>query len=177
MSLAIRIQTAPITVGNAVREAIWRHDGGIPFENLSTMDTIISNSVASGRITAATLGFFSAVAVMLSAIGLYGMLTYFVSQRYHEIGVRIALGAKASNVVELVLIRGLKLVACGLAVGVLGSLGGAGLLQGLLFETPPTDLLVTGVALTVFLIIALAACLFPAFRAIRVDPIVTLKDQ
>jgi putative ABC transport system permease protein len=177
MRLAIRTRSEPTDITGAVQEAVWRQDRDVPVEGLATMDAIISDSVAPYRATAGTLGLFSTVALLLAAIGLYGVLAYYVSQRYHEIGVRIALGARASHVMGLVISKGLALVGIGLTLGAIGSWFGTRLIQDMLYDTPAIDPAVFLTAVLVFSGIGLLACLIPAWRAICVDPMVTLRQD
>jgi putative ABC transport system permease protein len=177
MRIALRTATDPVSIAGAVRSAVWKQDRDIPVEDLSSMEAIISDSVAPYRITAVILSLFSLVALLLAAIGLYGVLAYFVSQRYHEIGVRMALGARASNILRLVLSRGFHLVAVGLAIGIAGSLAGSRLIRQMLFETEAIDPSVFILATLVFCGIAMLACLIPAWRAVRVDPVVSLRHE
>jgi putative ABC transport system permease protein len=177
MRIAIRTATDPVSIAGAVRSAVWKQDRNIPVEDLSSMEAIISRSVAPYWITAVTLGLFSVVALLLAAIGLYGMLAYFVNQRLHEIGVRMALGASASNIMRLVLSRGFLLAAIGLAIGIAGSLAGARLIRQMLFETEAVDPFIFILATLIFCGIATLACLIPAWRAVRVDPVVSLRHE
>ncbi len=175
MRIALRTVIAPESIAGPVRSAVWKLDRDIPVEDLSSMEAIIGHSVAPQRITAVTLGLFSVVALLLAATGLYGVLSYFVSQRHHEIGVRMALGARAINIMRLVLSKGFLLVAIGLVLGIAGSLAGARLLRQMLFETETMDPSVFVLATVVFCGIAMLACLVPAWRAVRVDPVVSLR--
>jgi putative ABC transport system permease protein len=177
MRIALRTAIAPESIAGPVRSAVWKLDRDIPVEDLSSMEAIIGHSVAPQRITAVTLGLFSVVALLLAATGLYGVLAYFVSQRHHEIGVRMALGARATNIMRLVLSKGFLLVAIGLTIGIAGSLAGARLIQQMLFETEAVDPFVFVLATAVFCGIAMLACLVPAWRAVRVDPVVSLRHH
>ncbi len=177
MRMAIRTEAAPESVVNSLRQLVWRRDPNLPVEELVSMDALISDQVGPFRITATVVSLFSAVALLLAAIGLYGVLAFYVSQRRHEIGVRLALGAEPGRVVRLVIGRGLWLVAAGLVVGVGGALAGGRLLDQLLYGVEATDLTTYLTAGAVLASVAFAACLLPAWRASRVDPSVALRVE
>jgi ABC-type antimicrobial peptide transport system permease subunit len=141
------------------------------------MRDVFGESVARPRFIAQLLGAFAALALLLAAIGTYGILSYNVSERHHEIGIRMALGATRSSVLGLVLKQGAKLTGIGLVVGIVGALLLSRVLGTLLFNVRPTDP-ATMAAVTVFIAaIALIACYVPARRATRVDPIVVLREE
>jgi putative ABC transport system permease protein len=140
-----------------------------------TVRDALSASVASTRSVTTVLGLFAAVALGLAALGLYGVLAFFVSRRIHEIGIRVALGAPGARVLRLVLARGLTLVGIGLVLGTLGAFGATRLVEGMLFQTSAQDP-VTFVGVTgCFVLVALVACLVPAWKALRVDPLEVLR--
>jgi len=120
---------------------------------------------------------FSGVALLLAAIGLYGVLAYFVSKRGHEIGIRVAMGASSGRVARLILSRGMVLVVVGVLAGLAGALGTGRLMEDLLFETPATDPLTFGGVGLFFAAVALVACAVPAWRALRVDPMVAFRAE
>ncbi len=140
-----------------------------------TMDDVLANSISPHRLTALLLGAFAGLAVLLAAIGLYGLLSYGVAQRQHEIGVRMALGATGSGVVRLVVQRSLWLVGVGTILGLAGSLAVTRVLGSLLFEVKPTDPMALAGAAALLLVVALVASYLPARRATRVDPLVALR--
>jgi putative ABC transport system permease protein len=142
-----------------------------------TMDQVLAQSIAPHQFTTFLLGGFAALAVLLAAVGLYGLLSYGVTQRGHEIGVRMALGATGAGVVRLVLRRSLVLVAAGTAIGLAGSLAVTRVLGSLLFEVRPTDPAAFAAAASVLVTVALLASYLPARRATRVDPIVVLRTE
>ena len=177
MRIAVRTSGEPTTLVGSVREILRSKDRNIPLAEPASMTSIIDDAVADFRVITFSLGLLSSIALLLAAVGLYGVLAYYVSQRYHEIGVRMALGASASKLLTLVLGRGFALVGLGLVLGIGGSLAATRLLQQLLFETEPTDL-TTYVGVALFLgVVTLLACLLPAWRASRVDPVDALRAE
>ena len=149
-------------------QIIWR---------TQTLEELLGTSVAPRRFNMLLLGIFAGVALVLAAVGLYGVMSYSVSWRTHEIGVRMALGAKQADVLRLVVRQGMTMTLIGLALGLIGAFLMSRLLIGLLYGVSPTDpLTFTGVSI-VLLAVALLACLLPARRATRVDPIVALRTE
>jgi putative ABC transport system permease protein len=141
------------------------------------MEEVVSASVADPRFHTMLLGIFGGLALVLAAVGLYGVMAYSVAQRTHEIGVRMALGARVSDVVMMVLKQGIMLTSIGIALGLGASFVLTRLMTGLLYGVGSTDL-VTFAGVVVFLVvIALLACYIPARRAARVDPVFALRDQ
>jgi putative ABC transport system permease protein len=141
------------------------------------MDEVVSRSTASRRFTLTLLGGFAALALLLAAVGIYAVLAYSVARRTHEIGVRLALGARRNDVLRLVLGHGLRLTLVGLAMGTAGAFGLTRLFRSLLYEVGPTDPLTFGVVLLLLGGVALAASYIPARRAMRVDPMVALRYE
>ncbi len=179
MRVAVRTATDPAPIAAAVRQAIQTLDPDIPADGIESMTSIIANSgtVVQSRMAARSLGLFALVALLLASVGLYGVLAYFVSQRNHEIGVRMALGAESRSVTRLILGRGLGLVVIGLVVGVGASLLGTRLLEDQLFGIGQTDPVTYVGASAVFLLVATLACVVPAWRALRVDPLIALRAE
>ena len=174
MRLAIRTALEPSAVAKSLRAAIWRRDRDIPVGELARMDEIVARSVASDRVLARAVTLFGAAAALLAAIGLYGLLAYYVSRRTHEIGVRVALGAGTRHILTHVLGRGMVLVGAGIALGLVGAFWCSRLLRQVLFETAPTDGAVFVGASLLFVLVALVACLVPARRALKVDTVSAL---
>jgi putative ABC transport system permease protein len=138
---------------------------------------LLSDSVSPRRFSAVLTGIFSILALLLAAVGIYGVMSYAVSQRTHEFGIRMALGAQPDDVRSLIVGRGAKLAFIGVALGLLGAFGFTRLLASLLFGVKPTDpLTFAGVAL-LLVFVALVACYFPARRAMKVDPLVALRYE
>jgi len=177
MRLAIRTATDPTSIAPGLRDAVWSQDRDIPVADLSTMSELISRSVSSDRVMAFSLSLFAAVAMSLAAIGLYGLLAYYVSKRVHEIGVRVALGAGTKDIVKLVVNRGLKLVVAGLVAGLMAAFWSTRLIQQMLFNVEATDPVTFATVCLFFGIVALIACLVPAWRALRVDPLLALQAE
>jgi putative ABC transport system permease protein len=177
LSLAIRTQGGPDVVIGPLRSALSNRDSNVPLANIATMEEILSDSVAATRVINVTLAIFSAVALFLAAIGLYGVLAYQVARRLHEIGVRIALGATSSNVVRLVFQKGMLLVALGLGLGLIVALWATRLLEQQLFSIVSTDpATYIGVAVC-FVFVGAMACLVPAMRAVRIDPVEAFRGE
>jgi putative ABC transport system permease protein len=142
-----------------------------------TMEQRVAKSVASKRFVMFLLGAFSILALGLSAVGIYGVMAYLVTQRTQEIGVRMALGAQKRDVLKLVVGRGMILAIIGTAIGLAASLALTRLMRSLLFEVTPTDWLTFVTASTVLLTVALLACYIPARRATKLDPLVALRHE
>lgn len=177
MSLALRVEGEPTDLAPAVRSAIWDIDKDVPLSNIETLESRVSDSTSSERFQALLLSTFAAIAIILTAIGLYGVLAYFVTQRRRELGIRIALGATGPSVMAEVMRKGLAMTLVGIAFGLLGSLATSRLLGSLLFETASMDL-ATYVLVPGFLIlVATIACVAPAVKAVRLDPVKALKKE
>jgi putative ABC transport system permease protein len=177
MRLAVRTAVRPETVTGALREAVWNLDRNIPVADVATMDQLVARTLATRRIRTVALMIFAGVAVLLATVGLYGVLAYYVTRRYHEIGVRVALGAASADIVEMVLKRGMVLVGVGLVVGLLGAWGVTRLIQELLYQVEPTDPITFILVSAFFVVVAVVACLLPAWRALRVDPLIALQAE
>ncbi|MEJ2240115.1 MAG: FtsX-like permease family protein [Gemmatimonadales bacterium] len=145
-------------------------DRNIVLSEPQTMEDALANSVSYTRSVTTVLGMFAIVALALAALGLYGVLAFFVTQRIHEIGIRVALGASRGNVLRLVITRGMTLVGVGLVLGVAGAVSAARLVEGMLFQLSATDPTTFAGVTGFFIMVALCACMLPAWRALRVDP-------
>jgi putative ABC transport system permease protein len=177
MRVAIRSAIAPTSLAQTVRNAVWKYDRDIPVSALASMDEIIARSISNDKVVALSVTLFAAAALLLAALGLYGVLAYYVNCQHREIGIKVALGAGAGHVVRPILTRGLSFVAIGIVLGVVGAFGAARVLRRLLFEVAPTDAATFVFVCVVFALVALMACLFPALRALRVDPVAALAAQ
>ena len=177
MQVAIRTDVPPMNVVSAVKQAVQAVDKDQPLAQVKTMEQLLSESVGQRRLSMLLLGLFATIALVLASIGIYGVMSYSVAQRAHEIGIRMALGAARGNVLQLVMRQGMSLVVIGLALGILGAMAVTRLLATQLFGVEPTDpatftLVAIGLAL-----VALVATLVPALRATRVDPLVALRQE
>jgi putative ABC transport system permease protein len=177
MSLAIRAQGDPAALTHAIRRAVQAQDPDLPLFDVSTMEEEIASSVSDERVIMLTVTLYAALAMVLAAIGLYSVLAFYVAQRVHEIGIRMALGATAGNVVRLVLQRGVIMVGIGLAVGIAGAVGATRLIQQQLFDVAPTDPMTFAGVVVLFALVGIAACVIPAWRAVRLDPVETLQAE
>jgi putative ABC transport system permease protein len=151
-------------------------DSALPVVRLRTMDEVFGESVSRPRFLTMLLGIFGGLALVLAAVGTYGVLSYLVSQRSQEIGIRMALGADRTAMLVLVLRQGLILAGVGLVLGVAGAMAAGRLMRTLLFNVSPLDPMTLGVVTIVMTVVALFACLVPALRATRVDPLTTLRQ-
>ena len=177
MRLAVATAVNPDTLIRSVQERIWQLDRDVVLSEAQSMEAAVSNSIAGVRSVTAILSIFSAVALALAALGIYGVLAFFVTQRMHEIGIRVALGAGGASVLRLVVNQGMKLVGVGLVLGISGAVGATRLVQGMLFQISATDP-VTFVGVTAFfLLVTLGASLLPAWRALRVDPVEAFRAE
>ncbi len=177
MKIAVRATGNAAALVGPMREMLARIDRNIPLAEPRLMETIIAESLGTIRIITALLAVFAIVALFLTAIGLYGVLAYYVNSRRHEIGVRMALGADAARVITMIVKRGMVLVGIGLIVGIVGAIGTNRLLADLLYEVGIGDT-ATFAGVSVFLaVIALAACLLPSWRASKVDPVRALQVE
>jgi predicted permease len=161
----------------AIRRAVADVDRNQPISAFTTLQASVLNSLAAQRIVSMLTAIFAGLALVLSAVGLYSVLASAVSQRTAEIGIRMALGARPSQVVQLVMRSGLKLVAIGLVLGIAGAAGAARLIQTLLFGIAPLDPSVYAGVAVLFTIVAALACLLPSVRASRIDPLVALRTD
>ncbi len=177
MSLAIRATVNPTSVVGPLRSALASRDRNVPLANMTTMEEILSDSIAATRVINVTLAIFAAVAMFLAAIGLYGVVAYNVARRLHEIGIRIALGATGASVVQLVFRKAMLLVTIGLALGLAGAAALTRLLRQQLFGIEPTDAFTYVGVCICFLLIGTLACLLPALRAVRVDPVEAFREE
>ena len=177
MRLAVRTVTDPKSLIRPIQERVWEMDRDIVLSDAQTMEDAVSNSVADSRSVTLVLGAFAMVALALAVLGLYGVLAFFVTQRLHEIGIRIALGASRGSVLRLVVTRGMVLVGVGLVIGTAGAIGATRLVEGMLFQVGATDAVTfTGVT-GLFIVVAVGACILPAWRAVRVDPLGVLRVE
>ncbi|MCF3648754.1 ABC transporter permease [Synoicihabitans lomoniglobus] len=177
LTLVVRTSVPPESITGDMRQAVLAADPDLPIYDIQTLASRVTGSLQTRRTPVLLLGLFSGMALLLAALGVYGVLAFSVGQRTQEIGIRMALGAAAKDVLRLILRQGLKLIGIGVGCGVLGYMAISRFLRSLVFEIAPLDA-VALVAATVLLIgIAALACLLPARRAARVDPMVALRDE
>jgi putative ABC transport system permease protein len=177
MWLLTRTASDPLNLAGPVRQQIWAVDPEQPIAKVRTMRQMVGDSLSVQRFATVLLLGFAAVGLALAALGIYGVLAYAVSQRSHEIGVRLALGAKVNDILRMVVRQGLRLAGLGLALGLGVSLALSRLLQGLLDEMSASDPATFGAVLVVLGAVALLACWLPARRASRLDPVVVLRCE
>lgn len=176
-TLVVRTAMNPSAVAASIRRVIWGIDPQVAIPREETLKTIVQTSVAPRRYETGLGALFALVAVLLAALGLYGVISYSVSQRTHEIGIRMALGAQRGDVVRMVMARGARLALAGVAIGIAAALALNRLLTGMLFGIRPDDpATLIGVAV-VLIAVALLACYIPARRATKVDPMVALRYE
>jgi predicted permease len=177
MSLVVRTPGEPMALAGAIRSEVWALDRDLAVSNVMPMDELVNTSLAEPRFVLLLLGLFAAVAMALSAIGVYGVVSYSVTQRSHEIGVRVALGAQMSDVLKLVVGQGMVLVGGGVALGLIAAFALTRVMESLLFGVSATDFTTFAATSLVLAAVALAACFVPARRATRVDPMVALRYE
>jgi len=177
ITLVIRTATDPLGFLTAVRREVRAVGTDQPLYNIRSMEQILSGSISQRRFHLLLIGAFSVLALILAAVGIYGVITYSVAQRTHEIGIRMALGASRTDMVKLVVRHGMAIVAIGMVIGLGGAFTVTRLISSLLFEVAPTD--PATFALTSFLLttVALLACYIPARRAAKVAPMVALRYE
>jgi ABC-type antimicrobial peptide transport system permease subunit len=160
-----------------VRQAVWSVNSNLPLADVRTMQTVYDKSLARTSFTLVMLGIAGAMAMALGIIGIYGVISYTVSQRRREIGIRVALGAQGSDVLQMVLSQGAKMALAGVAIGMVAALGLTRLLANLLFGVSAVDPITFGAVAVLLTGVALAACYLPARRATKVDPMVALRHD
>ncbi|MGH2522980.1 MAG: FtsX-like permease family protein, partial [Anaerolineales bacterium] len=177
MNLVVRATANPGHLAGAVRQAVQAVDRNQPISPLRPITDLVARQHFRQRLSSRVVGLFAGLALFLAAIGIYGVLAYSVTQRTHEIGVRVALGARRTDVLAMILWHGMRLSIVGVAIGLAGSAVLAHGLSRLLFGISPTDPLTFGGIALLFTLVALLACYVPARRAMRVDPMVALRYE
>jgi len=177
LNLLVRSTTKPEATTGIVRLALKKIDNGLPIIQPNTLEAIVSESLGERRLTMALLGVFAGIALLLAVVGIYGAVAYTVEQRTSEIGLRMALGAQAIDVLRLVVRQGMNPVILGLIIGLAGTFAVGRLLAAQLYQISPHDPFLLGAAAIVLAVAALLACLIPARRATRVDPIQALRTE
>jgi len=177
MSIFVRTQVDPESLTNALRRTMAEIDKDVPIYRTRTLTDYMAQSVAQPRLNAMLVGFFALIALLLAAAGIFGVMSYSVTQRTHEIGIRIALGAQRYDVLRLIVVQGMRFVGIGLVLGIIGVLVSSRLLQTFLFGIGATDLRTMLTVTLVLTGVAFVACLVPARRATLVDPIKALRAE
>jgi putative ABC transport system permease protein len=175
--LVTRTSVAPASVAATITSEVRSMDANIPIFDVKTMDQRLSESLARRRFAMLALGVFAGFALLLTVIGIYGVISYSVAQRTNELGIRLALGASQGDVLRLVLSGGFKLALAGIAVGIVLSFAVTRYMSSLLFGVRPTDLFTFGALAILLLVVSLLACYLPARRATKVDPLVALRYE
>ncbi len=177
MSIAARTDGNPNAMTQSIKQEIWKVDPQLPVTRVETMSEMAAESFAARRFNMSLLTLFAGLALVLAAIGIYGVMSYAVTQRTQEIGIRMALGARTFDVLRLVLRNGMTLVLIGIALGLVGAFALTRLMVTLLFGVTPTDTFTIGLVSVVLIGVAFFACFIPARRATKVDPLVALRYE
>jgi len=176
-NLVIHTKADPLRLTAAVRNRILTIDREVSIYDVQTMEHRLSSSISSRRFNLLLLGGFSLLALTLAAVGVYGVIAYIVTQRTHEIGIRMALGATVGNVLGLFIRQGMTLVAVGIALGLAGAWALTRIMKSLLFGVSATDPLTFVVSTLLLTVVAALACYLPARRAAKVDPLIAIKYE
>lgn len=176
-AFVVRTDGDPVQMIAAIKERIWSVDKTLPISGIATMDQLISDSLARRRLNMVLLSIFASVALLLAAVGIYGVMSYSVSQRTNEMGIRIALGAQPRNVSVLILKQGLSVALIGMTIGIGAAFALTRLMSSLLFGISATDPFAFGAVAIALMVVALLACYIPARRATRVDPMTALRNE
>jgi predicted lysophospholipase L1 biosynthesis ABC-type transport system permease subunit len=177
MALAVRTTGEPSAIAGPLREVVRSLDPNVPIMGMSTMDDVLSAQVARPRFLMTLLGVFALVALALGAIGVYGVMSHAVAQRTNEIGIRIALGARAGNVTVMVVRQGVLLALSGVLAGLVGAFAATRVMAGMLFEVSTTDPWTFITVSVLLVLVGLVASYLPARKASRVDPIEALRAE
>jgi predicted permease len=177
MTVTLRAHNPPLTLVPSIRQAVAQLNSEEVMYNVQTMDAIISRSLAARRFSMVLLGVFAAIALLLSCVGIYGVISCLVKQRTREIGIRMALGAQQRDVLRSIMRQGLRMALTGVAIGSIAALALARLTSKLLYGVSTADPLTFVVVAALLVVMALAACFLPARRAMRIDPIVALRNE
>jgi putative ABC transport system permease protein len=175
MTIVVRTTGDPLSLVNALREQLRAVDPEIPIVSTNTLEQYISESASGPRFRTVVVLSFAGAACLLALVGIYGVMAFVVAERTHEIGVRMALGAKQGSVLRFVLGQGMRLTVAGMAIGVAGAVAGMRVIRSMLFGVGATDPVTYAVVIAALGAVAMLACWIPARRASRVDPLVALR--
>jgi predicted permease len=176
-SVVVRANRDPLSLAPAVREAIWRVDRDQPVWKVRSMESLVDSALGSKRVLLGLVAAFATVAVLLAGVGIFGVMSFAVTQRTHEVGVRMALGAQASEVRRLIVGQGLRITVVALVIGLVAAVGATRLMASQLFGVEPADPLTFASVPVVLAAVAVIACYLPARRASRLDPLVALRRE
>jgi putative ABC transport system permease protein len=176
-TVVIRTTVEPLSLSEPVRQALWKVDADQPMWKIRTVEFLVNRSVADRKFLLALMGIFASLALVLTMIGLYGVISYLVNQRTQEIGIRMALGAQVHDIMRMVLKQGMILVLTGVALGLAAAWLSTRLMSRLLYQVSATDPLTFAVIALLLILVALLACYLPARRATKVDPLVALRYE
>jgi ABC-type antimicrobial peptide transport system permease subunit len=177
MNIVLRTTLPPATLRTAVEGAVREADPSVPVVRLQEMNAVFDESIRRPRLLAQLLGGFAALALLLAAIGTYGVLSYMVAERRREIGIRMALGAAQQSVLRQVMSQGLLLTIAGIVIGLAGAFALNRLIASLLFGVQPTVVATIAAVVATITLVALVACWLPAWRASRLDPNIVLRQE
>jgi ABC-type antimicrobial peptide transport system permease subunit len=177
MTLVVRSTTAPGSMVSVVTNAMHEVDHDVPIRDIFTMDDLVRSSLSEPRLNMFLLGVFASLAVLLAAIGIYSVLSYSVRQRVPEIGIRLALGARLSDVLRMVVLEGMKPALLGVGIGIAAALALGKVVASLVYQVKPSDPVTFAAVAGLLGLIALLACVVPAYRASKVDPVVALRNE
>jgi putative ABC transport system permease protein len=177
MDVAVRTQGKPEEALAAIRRTVRGLDAELPVATVRTLDQWVEGNAAQPRLNSVLLAVFACVALLIAAVGIYGVLSYSVNQRSREIGVRMALGAPRAAVLRMIVGEGMRMGIAGIAAGLLGAVAVSRVLSSMLFGVQARDPLTFASVAAILIVIALAACYFPARRATAIDPVIALRED
>jgi putative ABC transport system permease protein len=176
-TVVMRTSVEPLSLAETVRQAIWKVDSDQPMWKIRTVEFLVNRSVADRKFLLALMGIFASLALLLTMIGLYGVISYLINQRTQEIGIRMALGAQAGDILRMILKQGMTLVLIGVGIGLLGAIALTRVMSSLLFGVTAKDPMTFAAVATLLAVVAFVACYIPARRATKVEPLVALRYE
>jgi putative ABC transport system permease protein len=171
----VRTSTDPVALIPSLKQAIWEVDRSLPFYRISTLEQLVDDSLTERRFHMILLGSFAALALLLCAMGIYGLISFITAQRTNEIGLRMALGARRPDILKMITAQGIRLALTGIIAGIVGAFFLTRYLETLLFEIRPLDPITYFAVAAILMTVAVLACLLPARRAARIDPMIALR--